>query len=126
MRLLKVANEAMRVCSAGFHGKKQTKTIPGHRWTVECLLLQRTEALGEVVVSGSWDGQVQVTRLCDNTCAQTYVAHTACVACMAATPRHLASGGTDGLLVICEFGWATPRYCLDHGQPIVQVRVAWI
>jgi WD40 repeat protein len=102
------------------------KTIPGHRWTVECLLLQRTEALGEVVVSGSWDGQVQVTRLCDNTCAHTFVAHTACVACVAATPRHLASGGTDGLLVICEFSWVTPHYALDHGQPIVQVRAAWV
>ena len=54
--------------------------------------------------------------------ARAWGVHTSWVSCLASTPDLVASGGTDGCLVIMAFSEETHRHSLWHSGPVTQAR----
>ncbi|KAK3282716.1 hypothetical protein CYMTET_9558 [Cymbomonas tetramitiformis] len=120
--------QSMRLENNWRLGRYKTTTFKQHTNAVECLVFQNTRQFGMVLISGAWDGKVQVWRVADGECVRHFSGHPAWVTCVASTANHAASGSTDGSFFIWDMDQPVAMHALDHGPnptpPVTQARFA--
>ena len=85
-------------------GRFRARSVAQHQGTVEVVRLVETRALGDVVVSGGWDGKVLLVSRESGRVLRTYSAHEGWITCMAVGRAVMASGSTGGSVRIWDLG----------------------
>ncbi|CAG9461075.1 unnamed protein product [Pedinophyceae sp. YPF-701] len=102
--LKSVFGAAERIDSNWRNARYQTRTLSPHSGNVECLVHTRCEPLGDVIVSGGWDGQVVVTGRAKGNVLRSFNHGAEWVTCVAAGQALVASGSTDGSVKVWSYG----------------------
>eukprot|EP00892_Ulva_mutabilis_P007069 jgi/Ulvmu1/4734/UM020_0018.1 len=77
--------------------------LPGHMHNVESLQLVQSSALGEVLISSSWDHEVRVWSCSTHRCLRQLVGHVGWITCMVAGGGWVASGALDRTICVWQF-----------------------